>query len=102
MRSEMALWPQPAHSVVLPPLYAWSSSPIRLTLSGVAMVRRLLSPRHSRADARALPRHLEPFLRQHLVGDAAGVDRQPVVVQYAPQPGLALRRELELHQLEQL
>src|SRR5216683_7855537 len=30
MRSEIALWPQPAHSVVLPPLYSAIDSPIRL------------------------------------------------------------------------
>src|SRR5512142_128278 len=32
MRSEMALWPQPAHSVVLPPLYSSTVRPIRLDL----------------------------------------------------------------------
>src|SRR5579871_7062598 len=29
MRSEMALWPQPAQSVVLPPLYSITVRPIR-------------------------------------------------------------------------
>ena len=35
-------------------------------------------------DGRLL-RHFEAFLRQHIVGDAAGVDRQAVVVQHAAQ-----------------
>ena len=46
MRSEIALWPQPAHSVLLPPRYAASSRPMRFTffagpgagVAGVAMV----------------------------------------------------------------
>ena len=38
MRSEMALWPQPAQSVVLPPRYSSTGRPIRLTLGpGVAV-----------------------------------------------------------------
>ena len=41
MRSEIALWPQPAHSVVLPPRYGCISRPMRLIFlpgSGVAVV----------------------------------------------------------------
>ena len=30
MRSEMALWPQPAHRVVFPPLYSITLRPMRL------------------------------------------------------------------------
>ena len=62
-------------------------------------------PCHARADDRRCGRflrHFEPFLRQHVVGDAAGVDRQAVVVQHAAQLRLPLRRQLELHQLQQL
>src|SRR5271170_7048838 len=36
MRSEMALWPQPAHSVVLPPLYSRTLSPMRLVFGAGA------------------------------------------------------------------
>ena len=32
MRSEIALWPHPAHSVVLVPRYSCDASPMRLTL----------------------------------------------------------------------
>ena len=41
MRSEIALWPQPAHSVVLPPRYGCTSRPMRLIFlpgSGVVVV----------------------------------------------------------------
>src|SRR3954468_17423676 len=34
MRSEMALWPQPAQSVVLPPLYSITERPMRFVLTG--------------------------------------------------------------------
>ena len=41
IRSEIALWPHPAHSVVLPPRYGCTSRPMRLTFlpgSGVDVV----------------------------------------------------------------
>src|SRR5579863_7309654 len=36
MRSEMALWPQPAHNVVLPPLESMTVRPMRLVLGAGA------------------------------------------------------------------
>src|SRR6266851_7257791 len=38
MRSEIALWPQPAHRVVLPPLYSAIDSPIRLVFGPGVLV----------------------------------------------------------------
>ena len=49
MRSEIALWPQPAHSVVLPPLYSAMDSPIRLVFGTgvlVGVVAILLALHH--------------------------------------------------------
>ena len=48
-------------------------------------VDRLLPPAVPHSRDRRLLRDLEAFLRQHIVGDAAGVDRQAVVVQHAAQ-----------------
>src|SRR4051812_25828767 len=101
MRSEIELCPQPAQSVVLPPLYAAGSSPIRLIFSGVAI--DLLPACASGADPpRRLLRHFVAFLRQHVFGNAARVDRQPAVVQDAAQLADAFWRQLEPHQLQQL
>src|SRR6266853_5606745 len=38
MRSEIALWPQPAHKVVLPPRYSTTGRPMRLVLGGGVLV----------------------------------------------------------------
>jgi hypothetical protein len=88
MRSEIALWPQPAHSVVFPPLYDCGSRPIRLTLC-VDMTS--LPAQHRGGALGRLPSHLVPFARQHRIGHAARVDGQPVVVQDAAQLAHALR-----------
>src|SRR5918995_3616664 len=98
-RSEMALWPQPAQSVVLLPRYDWSSRPIRFSFfpgGGAVMVMvdsfglratgcgRLSGiPRRRLAlgSARGLATHRGAFLRKDGVGDAARVDRQAVIVQ---------------------
>src|SRR5882724_7128903 len=74
MRSEMALWPQPAQSVVLPPLYSMTVKPMRFVFGagacggGVVVVAMLF----------ALHGH-------EFVGDGACVQRQPVNVGDAAQ-----------------
>ena len=73
MRSEIALCPQPAHSVVLPPLdnrspsgrYGWSSG---------------------RAWRGRCGRHLLALHGHEFVGDGARIERQPVNVRNAAQP----------------
>src|SRR5689334_7706942 len=76
MRSEMALWPQPAQSVVLPPRYNVCSRPIRLVFfgeSGMATDIVLFIP-HERRRRRGLRRR-DPFLREDFVCDRTGIDR---------------------------
>src|SRR5690242_1655326 len=83
MRSEMALWPQPAQSVVLPPRYGCSSRPILFVLTSA-----ILFPTHGNALGHfGLARRcrLESFLHENVVRNRPRVDRQPVVVQHAPQ-----------------
>src|SRR5205814_8099035 len=98
MRSEIALWPHPAHSVVLPPRYGGTSRPIRLIL--VVCIYHLpagglrsLGPqalfpssgqcrRYSRARRGTL---LLTFLNQDLVRDRPRVDRKSIEVKDAPE-----------------
>src|SRR6187551_1150981 len=79
MRSVIALWPQPAHSVVLPPRYGCSSSPMRfffLPESGVvgvvSMSVRLFGGgrghRGRYGPGRSGRRRLLPFLHEDVVG----------------------------------
>src|SRR5262249_20726603 len=47
MRSEIELWPQPAHSVVLPPLYSITCNPMRFSFgAGVLGVVAILLALH--------------------------------------------------------
>src|SRR4030095_4541788 len=73
MRSEIALCPQPAHSVVFPPRYSMTESPIRLVFGAgvlVGVVDILL----------ALHGH-------DLVGNRTCINRQPVNVRNTAQAG---------------
>ena len=98
IRSEIALCPQPAHSVVLPPRYGAISRPMRLIFlpgSGVAVVvirtlaaRLAIGRRHQRVG---VMRALQTFLLLDGVGHRAGVDRQAAVVQHAAQPARRAR-----------
>src|ERR1035437_5593911 len=85
MRSEMALWPQPAHSVLLPPRYSRTGRPMWLTLGlGVAVAI------------------LEALLGCEFIGNEAGVHRQSVVVENAAQLGYLVGGKIELEQAGQL
>ena len=55
MRSEIALWPQPAHSVVLPPRYGCISRPMRFIFLPGPASRSVVAIGYSRSgcDARA-------------------------------------------------
>ena len=63
IRSEMALWPHPAHSVVFVPRYSFVSSPMRLTFlrgfNGVTVAT------------------VSPFCKNDLLAADAGAVRQP-------------------------
>src|SRR6188768_3114320 len=109
IRSEIALCPQPAHSVVLPPRYGAISRPMRLIFlpgSGVAVVViRTLAARSAigrRHQGVGVTRALQTFLLLDGVGHRAGVDRQAAVVQHAAQTGDPLGRAIEPHQPEHL
>src|ERR1700741_4223671 len=87
MRSEMALCPQPAHSVVLPPLYSMTDSPMRLIFgAGVLGVVDILLALHG----------------HDFVGHGARIERQPVNVTDAQQPCYQLRPNIELQQAQHL
>src|SRR5438552_10881050 len=86
MRSEMALCPQPAHSVVLPPLYSITVRPMRLILGpevavSVGVVDILLAL------------HAGEF-----VGDGPRVERQSSDVRDTTQLGHQLRLHIEFQQ----
>src|SRR5579864_5017341 len=81
MRSDIALCPQPAQSVVLPPLYSITDSPMRLILgAGVLGVVAILLALHG----------------HNFVGYGARVERQAVNVADAAQPGYQLRPNIVL------
>src|SRR6266567_5036926 len=92
-RSEMALCPQPAHSVVLPPRYGAISSPRRFFLASIRSFpsgsprgpRLVLSHhRHNRGGHGVTCRpRLAAFLNQDFVGHRSRVDRQAVVMKHA-------------------
>ena len=83
MRSDIALCPQPAQSVVLPPLYSITDSPMRLILgAGVLEVVAILLALHG----------------HNLVGYGARIKRQPVNVTDAAQACNQLRPDVELQQ----
>src|SRR5215475_4313494 len=87
MRSEMALWPQPAQRVVLPPLYSITERPMRLILgAGVLGVVAILLALH----------------RHDLVGYRARIERQPVNMADAAQPCYQFGPHIELQQGEHL
>src|SRR6201999_174699 len=64
MRSEMALWPHPAQSVVLPPLYSITVRPRRLVFGAGGSVGTVV----------VVAIALAALLRDDFVGDAARVD----------------------------
>src|ERR1700756_617927 len=87
MRSDIALCPQPAQSVVLPPLYSITDSPMRLILgAGVLGVVAILLALHG----------------HNLVGYGARIKRQPVNVTDAAQACNQLRPDVELQQAQHL
>src|ERR1700733_3426180 len=60
IRSEMALWPQPAHSVDLPPRYSTMGRPMRLIFGvGTAVA------------------NLQALLCDEFLSDGARIERQP-------------------------
>src|SRR5712691_3939711 len=88
MRSEIALCPQPAHSVVLPPLYSAIDSPIRLVFGLgvlVGVVAMLLALHHD-----------------DLVGYGPRIERQPMDMRNAMQPCDQFRPHIQLQQGEHL
>src|SRR5215472_19258507 len=87
MRSEIALWPQPAQSVVFPPLYSRTERLMRFVLgAGVLGVVDILLALH----------------RHDFVGDRAGVERQPVNVSDTAQPRCEFGAYVELQQAQHL
>ena len=89
MRSEMALWPQPAHSVDLPPRYS---------TIGKADVIHL----RARGPTRSCGGHYKPSLVANSSVMRARVDRQSVVVQNAAQLHHLLGGKIQLQQARQL
>src|SRR5258705_7185123 len=93
MRSEIALCPHPAHSVVLPPRYCDSSRPIRFSFfpgagadpAGVVIVLLSTNAGRMRRSVQLCGRvgNGQAFLRENRVGHAPRVDRQAVVGQHA-------------------
>src|SRR5437879_9092484 len=80
MRSEIALCPQPAHSVVLPPLYSEIDSPMRLVFGLgvlVGVVAMLLALHHD-----------------NLIGYGPRIERQPVAMRNAIYPCVHVRSYL--------
>src|SRR6516165_1132537 len=91
IRSVIALWPQPAQSVVLLPLYAATSRPMRFTFGGGAG-----------GTAVVVAMLLSNLLGDDGVGDAAGVDGQAVIVQHAAQLGDLLALQVQAQQPAEL
>src|SRR5258708_2545523 len=110
MRSVIALWPQPAHSVVLPPRYGCISRPMRfffLPVSGDVGVGSMVLFRGvcldgARGGRDGRGRRLLPFLHEDVVGQRACVDGQAVVVQHAPDVVRRRRRQVVSQQHAQL
>src|SRR5215470_10291760 len=87
IRSEIALWPQPAQSVVFPPLYSRTERLMRFVFgAGVLGVVDILLALH----------------RHDFVGDRARIKRQPVNVRDAAQPGREFYAYVELQQAQHL
>src|SRR5215469_1085191 len=87
MRSEMALWPHPAQSVVLPPLYSRTERPMRLVLgAGAVGVVAILLALHG----------------HEFVGHRARVERQAVDMRDAAQASGQRGLDVELEQAEHL
>src|SRR6201982_3645989 len=87
MRSEMALCPHPAHSVVLPPLYSMTDSPMRLIFgAGLVGVVDILLALHG----------------HDFVSYRARIERQAVNMTDAQQPCYQLRPNVELQQAQHL
>src|ERR1700722_14934592 len=76
MRSEIALWPQPAHSVVLPPLYSRTLRPMRFVFGPGADVGSAVG-----GGTMLFGLHASEF-----VGDGARIERQSVEMSQAAQP----------------
>src|SRR5215467_7261082 len=89
MRSLTALWPQPAHSVVLLPLYFRTSRPMRLTFLGAGEVGEVV------AISVALLFH-------DLVGHGTRVEWQAAVVAHAAEFRDQLGIEFQPHETEKL
>src|SRR4029077_16128405 len=89
MRSEIALWPQPAQSVVLPPRESRTVRPMRLFLGGGVGVLVVV--------AMLLALHADEF-----VGYRACVQRQPVNVRDTAQARHQFRFYVQLDQAEHL
>src|SRR6185312_4970978 len=90
IRSEMALWPHPAHSVDFPPRYSTTGSPI-VFLFGPGAPLAVVAV----ATLEALP-------DCKFFGDAAGVDGQPAIVQNAAQFHHLFSGKIELEQRGEL
>src|SRR6516162_1013143 len=91
IRSVIALWPQPAQSVVLLPLYATTSRPMRLTFCGGAGGTAVV--------VAMLPSCL---LADDGFGHAASVDGQAVIMQHAAQFGDLLALQFQAQQSAEL
>src|SRR3954471_16375504 len=120
MRSEIALCPHPAHSVVLPPRYSVCSSPIRFIFLGGSGVttdiqssfipaRRAPPPLGPRALFRVSDERggharllIDTLLRENFVGDRSRVDWQSVVVQNLAQLGAPFGAQRQPHQAQHL
>src|SRR5208337_3103490 len=89
MRSEMALCPQPAHSVDLPPRYSKTVSPMRFTFGPSARFTVVVAI-------------LQALLGRKLVCNGARVGRQSVVVQNAAQLHHLFGGNIQLQQAGQL
>src|SRR5262245_552799 len=75
----------------------------QLTISNWQFDPTLFASGHSgSAHACRFLRDFVSLLRQHVVADAAGINRQAAVVQYASEFALPFWRQLQLHQLHQL
>src|ERR1700685_4678670 len=92
MRSEMALWPQPAHSVVLPPLYSRTLRPMRL----------VFGPGAELGSAVGVVTMLFALHAAEFVGDGARIERQSVEVRQTAQARGKLRFQIEFEQTEHL
>src|SRR3984957_4809965 len=92
MRSEMALWPQPAHSVVLPPLYSRTLRPMRL----------VFGPGAEGGSAVGVVTMLFALHAAEFVGDGARIERQSVEVRQAAQARNEFRFQIEFEQAEHL